>query len=75
MSRVNQWAGLVTGINFALGSYKKFQPSFRDEETPKILETSSGAKFEKRSKHGETQSFNFRAYHSFGNSYSCYHCS
>ena len=63
MSRVNQRAGLVTGINFALGSYKKFHPSFQDEETPKILGMSSGAKFEKRSKHGETQSFNFRAYH------------
>ena len=28
-----------------------------------------GVKFEKQSKHGERQSYNFRAYHSFGNSY------
>ena len=36
------------------------------------LETaSSGAKFEKWSKYGETQSYHFCAYHSFGNSYSC----
>ena len=35
------------------------------------LETaSSGAKFEKWSKYDETQSYHFRAYHSFGNSYS-----
>ena len=36
------------------------------------LETaSSGAKFEKLSKYDETQSCNFCAFHSFGNSYSC----
>ena len=29
------WASLVTGMNFALGSYEKFQPSFRDEKTVK----------------------------------------
>ena len=45
----------VTGMNFALGSYEKFQPGFRDEKGPKILGTSSGAKFEKESKHGKTQ--------------------
>ena len=32
---------------------------------------SSGAKFEKLSKYDETQSCNFCAFHSFGNSYSC----
>jgi len=64
---MSQQAAPVTGINFALGSYEKFQPGFREEETPKILEMSSAAKFEKRSEHGETQSYNFRAYHSFGN--------
>ena len=63
MSPVHQQADPVTGIKFALGSYQKFQPGFRDEETSKILGVSTGAKFEKRSKHGETQSFNFRAYH------------
>ena len=36
-----------------------------------MLGTSSGAKFEKQSKHGETQSYTFRAYYSFGNSNSC----
>ena len=60
------WAGSVTGMNFALGSYEKFQPGFRDEERPKFLGTSSGAKFEKQSKRGETQKF--RAYYSYGNS-------
>ena len=48
----------VTGIaNFALGSYETFQPGFRDEKRPKNLGTSSGAKFEKPSKYGETQKF------------------
>ena len=50
-------AGSVTGKNFALGSYEKFQPGFRDEKRSKILGTSSGAKFGKQSKHGETQKF------------------
>ena len=61
-------AGSVTGMNFALGSYEKFQPGFRDEKRSKILGTSSGAKFGKQSKHGETQNFNFRAYLTIGNS-------
>ena len=56
MSPVNR-AGSVTGMNFALGSYEKFQPAFRDEKRSKILETSFGAKFGKQSKHGETQNF------------------
>ena len=57
MSPVDR-AGPVTGIaNFALGSYEKFQPGFRDEKRPKNLGTSSGAKFEKPSKYGETQKF------------------
>ena len=51
MSAVER-AGSVTGINFALGSYEKFQPGFRDEKRSKILVTSSGAKFGKQSKHG-----------------------
>ena len=56
MSPVDR-AGSVTGMNFALGSYEKFQPGFRDEKRSKILGTSSGAKFGKQSKHGETQKF------------------
>ena len=36
MSPVDR-AGSVTGINFALGSYEKFQPGFRDEKRSKIL--------------------------------------
>ena len=43
--------GPVTGANFALGSYEKFQPGFRVERRPKTLGTSSGTKFEKQSKH------------------------
>ena len=56
MSPVDR-AGSVTGMNFALGSYEKFQPGFRDEKRSKILGTSSGAKFGKQSKHSETQKF------------------
>ena len=56
MSPVDR-AGSVTEMNFALGSYEKFQPGFRDEKRSKILETSSGAKFRKESKHSETQKF------------------
>ena len=56
MSPVDR-AGSVTGMNFALGSYEKFQPGFRDEKRSKILGTSSGAKFRKQSKHSETQKF------------------
>lgn len=41
--------------NFALGSYEKSQPCFGDEKRPEIVVTSCGAKFEKQSKHGETQ--------------------
>ena len=37
----------------------------------KKVGTSSGAKFVKQSNRGETQSYNFCAYRSFGNSYSC----
>ena len=61
-------ASPLTGSKFTLGSYDKFEPGFRDEKRPK---TSCVAKFEKQSKHGETQSYNFRTYYSFGNSYSC----
>ena len=56
MSLVNR-AGSVTGMNFALGSYEKFQPGFRDEKRSKILGKSSGAKFGKQSKQRETQKF------------------
>ena len=45
----------VIAANFALGSYEEFQPGFRAEKRPKILGTSSGVKFEKQTKHGETQ--------------------
>ena len=46
MSPVDR-AGSLTGTNFTLGSYEKFQPGFRDEKRPK---TSCGAKFEKQIK-------------------------
>ena len=45
----------VTGMHYALGSYETFQPSFRDEKRSTILVTRSGAKFGKKSKHGETK--------------------
>ena len=47
MSPVDR-AGSVTGMNFDLGSYEKFQPGFRDEKRSKILGTSSGAKLAKQ---------------------------
>ena len=66
------WAGQLTGTSFALGSYEKIQPGFRDEKRPKILGTSFGAKLEKQNKDGETQpSYYFRVYHCFGNPFSC----
>ena len=68
MSPVNQQAGPLIGTNFTLGSYEKFQPGCRSEKRPR---TSCGAKFVKQSKHGETQSYSFGTYRSFGNSYSC----
>ena len=61
-------AGSVTGMNFALDSYEKLEPGFRDKKRSKILGTSSCAKFGKQSKHAETQNFNFRAYLTIGNS-------
>ena len=48
MSPVDQ-TGSVTDTNFALGSYEKLQPGFQNEKRPKILGTSSGAKFEEQS--------------------------
>ena len=54
MSPINR-AGTVTARNFTLGSYEKFQLGFRDEKRPKILGTRSSTKYEKQSKHGETQ--------------------
>ena len=41
MSPVDR-SGPLTGTNFALGSYEKIQPGFRDEKRPKILGTSFG---------------------------------
>ena len=41
-------AGPLTGTSFALSSYEKIQPGFRDEKRPKILGTSFDAKLEKQ---------------------------
>ena len=46
---------IITGTNFALGSYEKIHPGFRDEKRPKILGPSFGAKLEKQNKDSETQ--------------------
>ena len=54
MSLVDR-ARQLTGTNFALGSYDKFQLGFREEKRPEIVVTSSGSKFEKQRKHNETQ--------------------
>ena len=58
-------------MNSALGSYEKFLPGFRDEERSKILGTSSGTKLENKVNMAKYKNFNFRAYHSFGNSKIC----
>ena len=42
------WLGWLGA--YLVDLYEKFQPGFRDEKKPKILGTSSGAKFEKQSK-------------------------
>ena len=63
-------AGPLSGTNFqnfTLGSCEKFHPGFRNEKRPK---TGCSSTTEEKSKHGETQSYNFCACHSFGNSYS-----
>ena len=63
MSPVDR-AGSVTGMNFALSSYEKFQPGFRDEKKSKILAPNLGNKAN-IAKH---KNFNFWAYLSIGNS-------
>ena len=67
MSPVDR-AGSVTGINFALGSYEKFQPGFRDEKRSKILGTSSGPNLGNKANIAKHKNFNLRAYLSIGNS-------
>ena len=72
MSPVDR-AGLVSGMNFALGSLWEFQPGFWDEKWPKILGTSSGTNSRNKAnmaKHSNNN-HNFLAYHSFGNSLNC----
>ena len=62
--------GPLAGMNFALGSYKKTQPGFRDEKRSKILGTSFGAKLKKQNTDSETQPSNY-INHGFGNPFSC----
>ena len=61
MSPVDR-AGSVTGMNFALGSYEKFQPGFREEKRSKILGLGNKANIAKH------KNFNFWAYLSICNS-------
>ena len=58
MSPVDR-AGSVTRMNFALGSYEKFQPGFRDKKRPKIVGTSSGAKFGNKATRRNTKILTF----------------
>ena len=58
----------VTGMNFALGSYEKFQPGFRNEKRPKILGRVLAPKSTNKANMAKHKNVNFRAYHSFGNS-------
>ena len=67
MSSVDR-AGSVTGMNFALDSYEKFQPGFRNEKRPKILGRVLAPKSRNKVNMAKHKNFNFRAYHSFGNS-------
>ena len=66
-------AGPVTGTKqYFLGLTWETSARFlRRKKRPKTRATSSSAKFEKQSKHGETESQNFCPYHSFGNSSRC----
>ena len=68
MSTVDR-AGSVIGTNFALGSYKKFQPGFRDEKKKQI---SWGGVLARNSRNKANmvkhKNYNFRAHHSIGNS-------
>lgn len=50
---------------------RNVSPITKMRKSPELLGTSCGVKFEKQNKHGETQSQNFRAYHSFVNSCRC----
>ena len=60
MSPVDR-ADSVTGMNFAVGSYKKFQPGFRDEKRSKILGTSFGTKFGNKANMEKHKIFYFQA--------------
>ena len=62
--------------HFRLGFIRKISARFPKSEMnlkrPKILGTSYGENFEKQRKHREKQKLtSIRAFHSFGNSYSC----
>ena len=56
MSPVDR-AGSVTGMNFALGSYKKFQPGFRDEKGQRSWVRVLAPNLGNKAKHSETQKF------------------
>ena len=58
MSPVDR-AGTVTGRNFTLGSYEKFQLGFRDEKRPKILGTRSGTNYETKQTSWNTKKLTF----------------
>ena len=64
-------AGRLPGPILPWVHMRNFSPVSEMKKGRKILGASSGAKFEKQSKHGETQSYNVRANHSFVNFYSC----
>ena len=58
----------VTEMNFALGSYEKFQPGLRNEKRPKIMGRVLAPKSRNKANMAKHKNFNFRAYDSFGNS-------
>ena len=58
----------ATGTNLALVSYEKFQPGLRDEKRPKILGRVLARNSRSKANVAKHKSYNFRTYHSFGNS-------
>ena len=65
------WAGYRDKAIFPWAHMRNFSPVSETKKRPNTRATSSSAKFEKQSKHGETESQNFCAYHSFGDSSRC----
>ena len=67
MSPVDR-AGSVTGMNFALGSYEKFQPGFRVRKGQRSWVRVLAPNLGNKANIAKNKNFNFWAYLSIGNS-------